>query len=190
MSQELAVKESQIRDYQARISELEEQLGGIAARQSELQKRIEAQEKIRRQFAEVEGVFDREEALVSRQGDAITIRLVGLNFASGRAEIRPDYFPLLTKVQKAISVFPGSRVRIEGHTDSYGSDQGNLNLSQDRAAAVRQYLLANMSSLEVSQTEAVGYGESKPIANNETPEGRTKNRRIDIVIEPNLPTAP
>jgi outer membrane protein OmpA-like peptidoglycan-associated protein len=72
---------------------------------------------------------------------------------------------------------------VEGHTDSYGSDASNLNLSQERADAVKAYLLANMS-MDPSRIEAIGYGESKPIANNETAEGRAKNRRIEIVIHP------
>ena len=61
-----------------------------------------------------------------------------------------------------------------------------MQLSQDRADAVRQYLLANMRNITPTQISSVGYGESKPIANNETKEGRKKNRRIDIVIHPNL----
>ena len=74
-------------------------------------------------------------------------------------------------------------VTIEGHTDSYGGDQLNMQLSTDRAAAVKQYLLANMG-IEPYRIQAVGYGEDRPIANNETAEGRAKNRRIDIVISP------
>jgi OOP family OmpA-OmpF porin len=73
-------------------------------------------------------------------------------------------------------------VTIEGHTDSYGGDDLNQKLSEDRANAVRQYFIANMN-LKAEDVEAVGYGESRPIANNETPEGRARNRRIDIVIQ-------
>ncbi|MCB0294734.1 MAG: OmpA family protein, partial [Calditrichaeota bacterium] len=101
----------------------------------------------------------------------------------------PKFFSLLTKVQNAIRTFPESNLTIEGHTDSFGSDSQNLALSEKRAEAVRQYLLANMSNLNPDRVLAVGYGESKPIANNETREGREKNRRIDIVIHPDLPEA-
>jgi outer membrane protein OmpA-like peptidoglycan-associated protein len=94
----------------------------------------------------------------------------------------------LSKVQNAINIFPGSEITVEGHTDSFGGDEVNLRLSQERAEAVRQYLLANMRNLSADQVKAVGYGESKPIANNETAEGRAKNRRIDIVITPKLDT--
>ena len=60
-----------------------------------------------------------------------------------------------------------------------------MELSKKRADAVSQYILANMG-IDASRIEAVGYGESKPIANNETKEGRTKNRRIDVVLHPKL----
>ncbi len=82
-------------------------------------------------------------------------------------------------------VFPESRVRVEGHTDSHGTDAANLKLSSERAQAVRQYLVANMG-MDISRIEAVGYGESRPVATNETAEGRARNRRIDVVITPNL----
>ncbi|RMI27697.1 MAG: hypothetical protein D6681_00230, partial [Calditrichaeota bacterium] len=186
LSQELADREQQIADLNARIAELEEQLGAVAQQQSELQKRMEAQARIREQFRTVEKMFDRTEARVFREGNDVILRLVGLNFASGSSVIQPQYFSLLTKVQQAIRTFPGCRVTIEGHTDSFGSDELNLKLSQERAEAVRQYLIANMSDLTADKVEAVGYGESRPIANNETPEGRAKNRRIDIVIHPEL----
>ena len=65
-------------------------------------------------------------------------------------------------------------------------DAANMQLSQERSNAVRQYLLANLRNISPTQLEAVGYGESRPIANNETVEGRTRNRRIDIVIQPQL----
>jgi outer membrane protein OmpA-like peptidoglycan-associated protein len=72
---------------------------------------------------------------------------------------------------------------VQGHTDSYGSDEQNLQLSNQRAEAVKQYLLAN-SNLDASRVEAFGYGESKPIASNETTEGRAANRRVEVVIHP------
>ena len=69
--------------------------------------------------------------------------------------------------------------------DSFGGDEANLALSKKRAEAVRSYLIANMPSGESRRIDAVGYGESRPIGNNETAEGRTKNRRIDLLLIPN-----
>ena len=129
--------------------------------------------------------FDRDEAHVFRDSNEIYIRLVGLSFESGSADISAANFHLLTKVQDAIRVFPNSQIVIEGHTDSHGGDDMNLVLSENRAESVRQYLLAQMA-LSGEGVTAIGYGETRPVANNETPQGRARNRRIDVRIMPNL----
>lgn len=175
--------EQSIADLKARIEEMQNLLGGLHQEQTELEKKIQLQEEIRRRFAEMEQIFDRSEAKVLREGQNIIIRLIGLNFDVGKSVIRPDHFTLLTKVQQAIKMFENADIEIQGHTDSYGSDEVNLKLSQERAEAVRAYLLANMA-ISPDRLTAVGYGENVPIANNETAEGRKKNRRIDIVIKP------
>ena len=89
---------------------------------------------------------------------------------------------LLTKVMRALREFPKKKYLVAGHTDSQGNDSYNLNLSENRAAAVRAYIEANMS-LPPEQFESIGYGESKPIASNDNPDGRRLNRRIEIVID-------
>ncbi len=181
---------SEVRDRDARVAgltdqvtQLETRLGGASEAQQALQVQVEAQEMASRRFAQVEQKFTRDEARVMRESGDVVIRLVGMNFASGLATIQPDHFALLTKVKEAIAMYPGALVRIEGHTDAYGTDEANLKLSQDRAGAVAQYLLAN-SNLEPGRVQAVGFGETRPIANNETQEGRARNRRIDIVVTP------
>lgn len=168
---------------EARIIEMERQVGSQAREKSVLAQQIAKQAKTREVFANVERSFSREEARVLREGNDIIIRLVGLNFPSAKATIEPQSFGLLTKVRNAINSFPESAVSILGHTDSYGNDEKNLQLSTERAEAVKQYLLAN-SKLVASQIEAIGYGESKPIASNETAEGRAANRRVELVIHP------
>ncbi len=177
--------EEMIATLQARVAELEEQLGGVEEERSALAQRMEAQARLQQRFATVELMFTRDEARVIREGDDVILRLHGLTFAVGRAAIEPSYFPLLTKVQQAIRTFPDCRVTVEGHTDSFGGDEANQRLSEDRAAAVRQYLLANMD-FDALKMEATGYGESRPVASNETKEGRARNRRIDVVIHPQL----
>lgn len=130
-------------------------------------------------------MFSRNEARVYRESKEVIIRLVGLSFDVGQSTIRPANYRLLTKVQQAIQAFANSNLVIEGHTDSHGSDTANYALSQRRAEAVKQYILAN-SRINASKIAAVGYGETKPVANNETTRGRARNRRIDIVIRPQL----
>jgi outer membrane protein OmpA-like peptidoglycan-associated protein len=176
MSQELAFTKNENENLRA-------QLSGATEEQADLMREMEKQEEVRQQFLKVENTFDRSEAMVLREGDNVIVRLVGLNFDVGKSEIKPEGFELLKKVENSINTFPGCDVTVEGHTDSHGGDRMNLQLSQKRADAVMAYLLANMS-LEASRIKAIGFGEVKPIANNETSEGRARNRRIDVVIHP------
>jgi len=179
-------KLSQIVDEQNQtISQYEKELGGLAEEKSELKKNLKAQEEVREQFATVEKIFSKEEAQVLRDENDVIIRLIGLSFDVGKSVLKPVDFGLLTKVKNAIKTFPGCKISVEGHTDSYGGDESNLKLSQERADAVKAYLLANMP-VDPSRIEAVGFGENQPIANNETAEGRAKNRRIDIIIHPEI----
>ncbi len=144
---------------------------------AELREREKEEDKVRR----VKSTFDEDEAEVLISGDQLLIRLYGLTFASGSTEIRPENFGLLTKVQSALREFPNSPIVVAGHTDSRGNDATNLSLSQRRADAVREYLLANMTIAE-RQIRAVGYGEARPIASNDNAAGQAKNRRIDVIV--------
>jgi len=114
-------------------------------------------------------------------GSDVVIRLNGMNFAVGSAQLRPENFALLTKLQRALREFPEHPIQVAGHTDSQGNPEVNQSLSERRAESVRQYLMANMAIPE-SQIMAIGYGETQPLASNETSEGRAKNRRIDVKI--------
>ncbi len=101
-------------------------------------------------------------------------------FQTAKAIIRPRSFPVLDEIVQVLKDNSWIRLRIEGHTDSVGPAEYNLRLSQKRANAVRNYLIAH--GIDPSRLEAVGYGESRPIAPNTTPEGRAKNRRVEFVI--------
>ncbi len=181
LEQDVADRDRQIADLEDEIRDLDEKLGGVSEERVMLVQRLEAQARLREQLRQVEQMFSRNEAQVFREAESVVIRLVGLNFASGQSNVVPAHQPLLQKVQNAIQVFPRASLMVEGHTDSYGSDATNQTLSEKRATAVRQYLLDNMR-LNPAVISAVGYGETQPVANNETPEGRAKNRRIDIRI--------
>ncbi|MFZ0131215.1 MAG: OmpA family protein, partial [Desulfobacterales bacterium] len=123
---------------------------------------------------------------VYRQGDQLVIRLRGMQFPIGKAVIMPGNYELLSKVQLAIRSFTDPEVIVEGHTDSTGSTEVNQQLSQERATAVKEYLLAN-DTLPGSSVMAVGYGSSRPLMSNETSDGRAVNRRIDVIITPRRP---
>ena len=174
-----------IADMEEELSALDERLGGATAERAALIQRLEAQARVKEQFERVEKMFTSDEARVFRQGDTIILRLVGLSFDSGASQIRPQSFDLLAKVEKAIDVFPRSELIIEGHTDSHGGDDLNQKLSQERAESVRQYMI-NAMRIPTYRLIATGYGETRPVASNETEAGRARNRRIDIVIKPNL----
>ena len=184
--------ESDLNDSRTRIGELEEEirdlderLGGVSQERVALVQRLEAEARIKEQFASIENLFARDEARVSREGNRVIVRLVGLTFQSGQADVNPVHRGLLEKVRQAADVFPRSQIVIEGHTDSYGSDEANLALSRRRAEAVSAYLSGALA-VQAFRISAVGYGETQPIANNDTAQGRERNRRIDIIIEPQV----
>jgi len=176
LKQEVSAQSDEVDKLTAELNTLKQKYEGVQAK-------LDIEKKREEKFKKIEQVFSPNEAVVFREGEKVTMRLVSLNFASGKAVITPEYFSRLSKVQRAIRTFPDYLITVEGHTDSRGDDRYNKNLSMDRANAVKEYLIANMG-LNKSQITAIGYGESKPIASNETDEGRTKNRRIDIVLEP------
>jgi len=185
LEQEVDANILRLADMEEEIRALDERLGGATAERTALVQRLEAQALVKAQFEQVEKMFDRNEARVFREGDNVILRLVGLSFASGNSEIKQEDFDLLAKVEKAIDVFPRSELIIEGHTDSYGGDTSNQRLSQERAESVQQYMI-NAMRIPSYRLIATGFGETNPVANNETESGRSRNRRIDIVIKPNL----
>ena len=182
---DLADARKRVGEFQEEIRRLDEQLGGVSQERVALVQRLEAEARIRDQFTAIENLFGRDEARVSREGNRVMIRLVGLTFASGQANVLPSHHALLEKVQKAADVFPRSQIVIQGHTDSYGDDEANLMLSRRRAEAIGAYLSGTLG-MQSFRISAVGYGETQPIASNDTAQGRERNRRIDVIIEPQL----
>lgn len=172
-------------ELHSEILQYEVKLGNINEEQLQLREKVEEIEEFKRKVKEIEEMFLPGEAEVIYDAEKVTIRLISLKFSVGSSMITPQYFSLLTKVQKSIRQFEGAAVTVEGHTDSRGREEVNSELSQKRADAVMQYLKANMPDNKGS-IYAIGYGEARPIANNETEEGREQNRRIDIVINPIL----
>ena len=187
LEQEIEADQVRLADMEEEIRALDERLGGATAERAALVQRLEQEARIKEQFERVEKMFTRGEARVFREGNTVILRLVGLTFDSGKSELRQNSVQLLAKVEKAIDVFPRSELIIEGHTDSYGGDESNQQLSQQRAESVQQYMI-NAMRIPSYRLIATGYGETRPVANNETESGRARNRRIDIVIKPNLET--
>lgn len=184
---ELAAANQRVLAMDEELRELDRQLGGVARERSELVMALEAQAQVRAQFARLEALFEREEAVILREGEQVIIRLVGLNFATGSAAIDGAGRSLLARLAEAANIFPQARFTVEGHTDSRGSAQLNLRLSQERADAVVDYL-TDSHGLPRARLRGVGLGSARPIATDETAEGRARNRRIDVTFS--APGAP
>lgn len=181
LTRELEDRNEQITALNAEMQRMETKLGGVSDERIALQRRVDAQERLRANVASIEASFASNEARVYRQGDDVVISLLGIRFPSGRSTIDAASAPLMNKVQQALVLFPDSSLVVEGHTDSNGSDSTNLILSQDRADAVKQYLVSNVGT-NPEKVSSIGYGEARPVATNETTEGRSRNRRIDLII--------
>ena len=113
-----------------------------------------------------------------------TVELSGVHFEFNKSRLMLDSQTILDKVAESLSNEPDVSIIIMGHTDSVGSDSYNLTLSQQRAQSVVNYL--STKGISRSRQQAKGYGESRPVADNNTDEGRERNRRVELqVISPN-----
>jgi outer membrane protein OmpA-like peptidoglycan-associated protein len=124
---------------------------------------------------------DLEGAEVQRIGEGIKITFdSGILFDIDKSDLRPVSQTNLAELAKILNKYPDTNILIEGHTDNTGSDDHNMTLSKDRAQAVAFY----MATVEVKSARfsTAGYGETQPIVMNDTPEGRQKNRRVDIAV--------
>lgn len=111
----------------------------------------------------------------------VVIQLPGaILFDFDSANIRPDADRALTDVAQVIKAYAQRPVRIEGHTDSIASDEYNQSLSERRAAAVVSWLAAH--GVKRARLQSAGFGEKKPVAANDTPAGRQRHRRVEVVI--------
>ena len=117
--------------------------------------------------------------LVNLDG-SLLIRLTGLQFSSASSRIDQKFYDLLSRLKSAMDIYSDRLIRVEGHTDDRGDVKPNQALSLKRAEAVRDFLVA--AGANATRLKALGYGEVRPIASNEFPQGRAMNRRIDIII--------
>lgn len=121
---------------------------------------------------------------VQRQGDTINLNMPGgITFDTAKANIKANFNPVLDDIANVMVKYPETKIEVQGHTDNVGSDASNLTLSQLRAQSVSSYLTSR--GVDSNRIKSVGYGESMPIASNDTPAGREANRRVEIKIIPN-----
>ncbi len=105
--------------------------------------------------------------------------LEGVHFSTASAKLEPGSFPALDRIVAGLRAYPDLKVEIAGHTDEEGSDSYNMALSNDRAKAVKDYLVAH--GIMQDRIKAKGYGKTQPLVPSTTPEGRAKNRRVEVI---------
>lgn len=120
---------------------------------------------------------------VSRDGDVIKLNLPdGVTFDFGKANLKPQFYPALDNIASTLAQYNQTIVEVSGHTDSVGSDAANQTLSVQRANSVGNYLIGK--GLVRERFEIVGFGETQPVASNDTDSGRALNRRVEIRVLP------
>jgi outer membrane protein OmpA-like peptidoglycan-associated protein len=136
-----------------------------------------------RQEAKLRAELERTGVSVTRIGDNITLNMPGnITFATNSADLNASFFEVLNSVALVVNEYNQTVIEIAGHTDSTGGDAINRPLSQRRAGAVASYL--GTRSVLADRIITVGMGADRPIASNDTPEGRQQNRRVELTLVP------
>jgi outer membrane protein OmpA-like peptidoglycan-associated protein len=185
-----AVRDSMMTSLQVEVSALRKKLwetelrvGVAEADRSAAETVLTAKQQREEVIAALRSKFSADEAeiLLTPAGGAI-LRVYGIAFAVGSSEVQAGQTALVAKVADVLQVFPGATIKVEGHTDNTGSRQANLRLSRRRAEAVAR-LLEDHAALVDGTIATDGFGPDRPLALNDSPEGRKLNRRIDVIIE-------
>jgi outer membrane protein OmpA-like peptidoglycan-associated protein len=120
---------------------------------------------------------------VARNGDNINLVMPGnVTFATGSGDLNPSFFGVLDSVVLVLKEYNKTMIDVAGHTDSTGSAPKNQALSEQRASTVAQYLQSK--GVSEQRIAATGYGSTRPVASNDTADGRQKNRRVELTLTP------
>ncbi|MBN1479935.1 PorV/PorQ family protein [candidate division KSB1 bacterium] len=159
----------------------------LAAKEAEA--RLKALEKeMRERLAKIQAIADESEGRIEIESlddgktIKVTLRTDRVNFDFDRANIRPDDFPTMRQLGEILNTYPEAKVQLSGHTDWIGTDHYNIHLSHRRVDSVMTYLSVKENVNPDRFYMPVGYGESKPIADNRTDAGRAMNRRVEFLI--------
>lgn len=166
-------------EQQQSETQLQSQLVSLE-KDRQAQKALDAARRKKLDF--IQTLFDEREAHVYLQKSDVLIRAQGFSFSVGESEIESKNFTLLQKIAKAVAQYPNANIIVTGHTDSTGSSRKNLSLSRDRAKKVAKFL-NEFGGVEPRRIRFDGFGESKPVASNDSAAGRAANRRVEILIK-------
>ena len=171
LGQQTAEQQSKLTQSQQRLQQLE----------TLLNQQKEASVQLKNRMAEALKGFNSNELSVYQKDGKVYVSLSEqLLFPSGSAVVNPKGVDALSKLAAVLNLNSDVAVNIEGHTDNVGSNELNQKLSDSRANSVKQYLMQN--GVDESRIVATGYGEEKPVADNKTAAGRSKNRRVEMKL--------
>jgi outer membrane protein OmpA-like peptidoglycan-associated protein len=156
---------------QSRQAQSDADRARLAAQQAEAEKQ-QIREKLLAQLNMILQTRDSARGLIMNMSDVL--------FDFDKATLKPAAREKLAKLSGIVLAYPGLKLSVEGHTDSIGSDEYNLTLSEKRASAVRDYLVGE--GVNEGGITAQGYGKANPVATNDTNEGRALNRRVELVV--------
>jgi outer membrane protein OmpA-like peptidoglycan-associated protein len=168
--------------------QLEQQQAEAQKARDEARRIQEELEKTRQQLAAQQAAAKQKEmeaelarlAQTKRESRGLVVTLPGIFFDTGKSALKPGAKSTLTKIANQLKGSDNVRIAVEGHTDSVGDDEKNMELSEKRAEAVRSYLVG--AGLAADRITSSGKGEADPVATNKTAAGRQQNRRVELVI--------
>lgn len=169
--EELQAKQAALSERETKLAVLRTELSSERERRKELQERLAAAMEKLDEFAKVDENADR--MVITLSGEVL--------FEVGKSALMTSAKRKLDQVSEVLLAKRDAQITVFGHTDSQGDEKMNMDLSQDRADSVKDYLVSQ--EIASDRIDSVGKGESEPIASNDTPEGRANNRRVEIVVE-------
>ena len=166
-----AAEAAQLAAQQKAAAEAEAARAKQMAAQSEAEK-AELRKQLMQQLSSILQTRDSARGLIVNMSDVL--------FDTGSYTLKPGAREKLAKISGILLAYPSLKVQVEGHTDSTGTEEYNQRLSEQRAQSVREYLVAQQ--VPAAAVTAFGFGESRPVATNDTSEGRQQNRRVELVV--------
>jgi len=173
----LEAKQSALAEKEKELAVMQTELKSERERRKELQERLETAMKKLDEFADIQE--DAERMVITLSGEVL--------FEVGKSALRTSAKRKLDEVAQVLLAKRDANIDVLGHTDSQGKAEMNQELSRDRALSVKNYLVTQ--GIADDRIDAIGKGETQPVATNDTPEGRANNRRVEIVVENNQKSA-